>query len=538
MKMMKNAIFVLLFVSVAHADALKPAPAWSKDATSWDSGTYVYDAAGNIRAVGADVYTYDAFGRLRSATAITPSSPTNAEVFDYDRYGNLLKNTRTSSVGVEGLANAVNPSSNRLGGGPCPAPYDRCYTGAYDAAGNQTGAVSGVVQYQWDALGMMTDLNLLDRPEEYVYDANDERIVVLAKNGGPRRFTFRGADNKVSREVTYNPQSDTWTWTRDYVYRSGLLYAEYLASESGPGPHRQYHLDHLGTPRLITDSAGYKHSIHTYWAFGQEAAGSEVAAGERMKFTGHELDSNPAAPGDDLYYMHARYHNEFTERFLSVDPSMDLDKIVHEPQLWNRYAYVGNNPIRYTDPDGKERLPCAAFAQTGRCAPVPWRGNATELGEMFTIASMLGMPLPGEGWLARGFGAIGRFFGAASEEVALSRGIMTALKSAEAATRLEGEAAAALGETVTGFQKVVTQGGKVVGEIDVETTKAIVEVTNGASPRKLQQITKLIGNKTLNPNGKPVVVYGPNLGRQAAQALEKAGAKVVRTLDQLKAVAQ
>jgi len=133
-----------------------------------------------------------------------------------------------------------------------------------------------------------------------------------------------------------------------------------------------------------------------------------------------------------------------------------------------------------------------------------------------------------------GFGAIGRFFGAVSEEIALSRGIMTALRSTNAATRLEAEAAAGLGETVTGFQRVV----KGVGEVDVETTKAIVEVTGGRSPGKLDQITKLISNKALNPEGKPVVVYGPNLGIHAARTLEKAGAKVVRTLDELRAVAQ
>src|SRR5687767_3963710 len=31
--------------------------------------------------------------------------------------------------------------------------------------------------------------------------------------------------------------------------------------------------------------------------------------------------------------------------FLSVDPAMDLEEIMHEPQLWNRYSYVGNNPM-------------------------------------------------------------------------------------------------------------------------------------------------------------------------------------------------
>jgi len=135
---------------------------------------------------------------------------------------------------------------------------------------------------------------------------------------------------------------------------------------------------------------------------------------------------------------------------------------------------------------------------------------------------------------AAGLGAASWAATPGAEEVGLSRAIVAALRSANAATRLEGEAAAALGKAVTGFQRMV----KGIGEVDVETTKAIVEVTGGRSPGKLDQITKLINDKALNPQGKPVVVYGPNLGIHAARTLEKAGAKVVRTLDELKAVAQ
>lgn len=50
--------------------------------------------------------------------------------------------------------------------------------------------------------------------------------------------------------------------------------------------------------------------------------------------------------------MHARYYSPVLGRFVSVDPVI-TKSAMRSPQLWNRYAYVGNNPIRFTDPTGK-----------------------------------------------------------------------------------------------------------------------------------------------------------------------------------------
>jgi hypothetical protein len=39
-------------------------------------------------------------------------------------------------------------------------------------------------------------------------------------------------------------------------------------------------------------------------------------------------------------------------RFLSVDPRVDLKRALEQPQMWNRYAYGLNNPVRFIDPTG------------------------------------------------------------------------------------------------------------------------------------------------------------------------------------------
>lgn len=40
-------------------------------------------------------------------------------------------------------------------------------------------------------------------------------------------------------------------------------------------------------------------------------------------------------------------------RFLSVDPVLDVKSNLGNPQGWNRYSYVRNNPMRFTDPSGR-----------------------------------------------------------------------------------------------------------------------------------------------------------------------------------------
>ncbi|MGN6186977.1 MAG: RHS repeat-associated core domain-containing protein [Thermoanaerobaculia bacterium] len=50
-------------------------------------------------------------------------------------------------------------------------------------------------------------------------------------------------------------------------------------------------------------------------------------------------------------YMHARYYDQGTGRFLSVDPG-GWDE--YRPQTWNRYVYAENNPILKVDPDGRQ----------------------------------------------------------------------------------------------------------------------------------------------------------------------------------------
>lgn len=71
----------------------------------------------------------------------------------------------------------------------------------------------------------------------------------------------------------------------------------------------------------------------------------------RQQFTSYERDAET-----ELDYAQARYYKSLHGRFTSTDPIIISDAQVSNPQGWNLYVYVGNNPLAFTDPFGMERV--------------------------------------------------------------------------------------------------------------------------------------------------------------------------------------
>jgi RHS repeat-associated protein len=303
-------------------------------------GPYLYDGAGNIRNIGTEQFLYDRNGRLMNA-AMTPGIQT----FGYDPFGN-----RTSTE-ISGITRCNGGADCRRMPDPNIAPRTNHIT---DAAYNAAGAMKSIDgrDYTYDPTGMLTSQHNTQRVQ-YVYTADDERIAVYSNNRWG--WSLRDPTERVIRQVTSDdatsaPASAHWTWAGDQIFRAGSM----LASERTAG-RRHFHLDHLGTPRLITTDTGVIAAQYEYYAFGpqpDDSAAKEIPA-EELKFTGHQRD---LATGDVhvLDYMHARYYNGTLGRFLSLDPVLDARRNLKSPQRWNRYLYAADNPIAFLDPDGQK----------------------------------------------------------------------------------------------------------------------------------------------------------------------------------------
>ncbi|MEW5960980.1 MAG: RHS repeat-associated core domain-containing protein, partial [Chloroflexota bacterium] len=102
------------------------------------------------------------------------------------------------------------------------------------------------------------------------------------------------------------------------------------------------HGDHLGSVSLTTDTEGAVVSEGRYLPYGEERW-VEGATPTDFGFTSQR------AEGFGLMDYNARYYSPALGRFVSPD------SMVPEPTSssgFNRYAYVKNNPLRYTDPSG------------------------------------------------------------------------------------------------------------------------------------------------------------------------------------------
>jgi RHS repeat-associated protein len=266
--------------------------------------------------------TYDNQYRISS---ITVGSLLNL-VYGYDANGN-----------VTSVVDTISPS----GGAPLEtsATYNTYQQGSNKLTHIEAGVSS---DFGYDANGNITSEN----SRTYAYDLLNRLITVSDGGSQIASYAYNALNQRMKKTTSagttlfhYDPQGHLIAETNlagatlvEYIYLGDQLLAMIRPTEQV----YYYHTDHLGTPRVLTNSSGAVAWKAAYGPFG--AVNITVAGIENnLRFPGQYYDTETG-----LHYNGNRYYDPKTGRYITPDP-IGLEGGI------NLYPYVGNDPVNRTD---------------------------------------------------------------------------------------------------------------------------------------------------------------------------------------------
>jgi RHS repeat-associated protein len=280
--------------------------------------------------IGATVmsqsYGYDTLNRLQTASEGSAWQQT----YDCDRYSNRA--VRTGSFIPQPQ---LTPQSS--------SPID---FSAFTQGSNRI-ALAG---FGYDTAGNLT-ADPTTAANAMIYDA-ENRQASYTKAGVTTTYTYDGDGRRVKKVDS--------TGTIIFVYNAaGQLIAEYTSGTPTGSGTSYLTSDHLGSTRAVTKSDGTVKARYDYIPFGEELGagigqrttgmGYNAADSTKQKFTQKERDNESG-----LDYFGARYYSGALGRFTSSDPIQVTAENFVNPQRWNLYVYVNNNPLGSYDPNGAD----------------------------------------------------------------------------------------------------------------------------------------------------------------------------------------
>ncbi len=166
----------------------------------------------------------------------------------------------------------------------------------------------------------------------YYYDGESERV---AKSNG--KLYWFGTNSAPVLETDTSGNTPT-----EYGFFNGKR----VAMRKSDGSVHYYFADQVGSADVVTNATGAmppEQDIE-YHPYGVTVG---TASADHYRFTGKERDTESG-----LDNFRFRYYASTMGRFMSADDGTDQDG--DNPQSWNLYSYVRNNPLKYTDPDGHD----------------------------------------------------------------------------------------------------------------------------------------------------------------------------------------
>jgi RHS repeat-associated protein len=286
------------------------------------AGMYYSDSANSGLSHTAS-YNYDGVNRLSGAAATGNS--TYSQSYTYDPYGNMTC--------------AASPAENK-----CIAPTYSASTNqittsgyAYDAAGDLQN--DGTYTYQWDAEARLAKvISSGTAISTNTYNALGQRVRDVTTTSTTDEAY--GAGGNLLWRYTGNPSDPN---QRAFVPFNGRILAEYYA-----GVTIFDHPDEIGSMTTSSDYTGKTINEKLFYPFGELWTGAAIP-NLNMHQTFAQL---PDYDSETDQYNTANRHYSPSGRWLSPDPGGVKVVKLDDPQTWNMYAYVRNNPTTSTDPTG------------------------------------------------------------------------------------------------------------------------------------------------------------------------------------------
>lgn len=238
-------------------------------------------------------------------------------------------------------------------------------TFTYDLNGNMTAGMGRTIAYtSYNMPSQVVGVGYsggASTTYNYVYNAEHERTKLIHSTLGTFIYLHPAGKGQLLYEKETAPGGTPRVEHKYYISAGGVAVAVHYARENPnitetATATRYLHQDHLGSITLITNEAGAEAERLAYEPFGKRRypAGTDDATNGLFGqvtdrgFTDHEHLDEIA-----LIHMNGRVYDPVIARFMTPDPIVDQ---IHNLQDHNRYSYVNNNPLMYTDPSGYLKL--------------------------------------------------------------------------------------------------------------------------------------------------------------------------------------
>ncbi|WP_437192196.1 RHS repeat domain-containing protein, partial [Salmonella sp. LPS 503/02] len=254
---------------------------------------------------------YDAVGRITSAEGLY-----GVLGYGYDATGNR------TSITTDGLSQSytINYMNNWL---VKAGQTSR----SYDANGNLT--KQGADTFTYDSQNRLVAATVAGVTASYTYNHLDQRVTKTL-NGHTRLLVYDLAGNLIEEL-----DAATGDVLAEYIWLDGTPLG-FVQSEQ----IYQVHVDHLGTPKALTDVSGQVVWKASYSPFGKASITTQGPT-FNLRFPGQYYDAETG-----LHYNWRRYYDPATGRYITSDPLGLIDGV-------NTYGYVHGNPMSNTDPTGE-----------------------------------------------------------------------------------------------------------------------------------------------------------------------------------------